>query len=143
MFINNRVQKKQEKVLKFNVRSGYYILNLYKNNIKKSAQIHRLVAEAFIPNPNNYPVVNHKDFNRKNNAVENLEWTTQKGNVNWSICNMRHRKSKTHTNTGEKYITFRKTTSKYRVQVDRKEYGSFKTLEEAIKKRDDILNGKK
>ena len=51
--------------------------------------IHRLVAEAFIPNPSNLPVVNHKDENPKNNAVDNLEWCTTKYNLNYGTCNTR------------------------------------------------------
>ena len=46
--------------------------------------VHRLVAEIFIPNPNNYPVINHKDNNPRNNCVDNLEWCTQSYNVKYS-----------------------------------------------------------
>lgn len=55
--------------------------NLWKNGKYKSFSIHRLVAEAFLPNPNNFPVVNHKDGNKLNNNVNNLEWCTQSHNV--------------------------------------------------------------
>ena len=51
--------------------------------------IHRLVAEAFLPNPNNYTVINHKDHNRKNNHVDNLEWCTTQYNNSYSNCNQR------------------------------------------------------
>ena len=49
--------------------------------------VHRLVAEAFIDNPNNYPMVNHKDCNPKNNAYYNLEWCTAEYNSNYNIRN--------------------------------------------------------
>lgn len=126
--------------MKFTIRSGYKVLVLRKNCKRKSKQIHRLVAETFVSNQENKPFVNHKDFNRLNNEAENLEWCTQKENVNWSICNMKHRKSITHTNTGEKYIYFRKSRNEYRIVIDKKEYKAVKTLEEAIKKRDDIVS---
>lgn len=48
--------------------------------------MHRLVAMAFIINPNNYDVVNHKDENPSNNKVDNLEWCTQKYNMNYGMC---------------------------------------------------------
>ena len=49
----------------------------------KNRMIHRLVALAFLPNPNNYPFINHKDEDKKNNSVENLEWCTAKYNINY------------------------------------------------------------
>lgn len=55
---------------------GSYNVSLSKNGIRKMAYIHRLVAETFIPNPNNYPDVFHIDGNLANNAVENLYWCT-------------------------------------------------------------------
>lgn len=59
------------------VGNGYLHVTLCKDGKKRYKRIHRLVAEAFIPNPENYPVINHKDENPKNNNVENLEWCTQ------------------------------------------------------------------
>ena len=61
---------------------GYLQVNLYKNGIAKRKPIHRLVAEAFIPNTNGFPQVNHRDEDKVNNNVENLEWCTSKYNNN-------------------------------------------------------------
>lgn len=60
--------------------TGYFKVVLSKNNNGKQFLVHRLVAQAFIPNPNNYEFVNHKDENKKNNNVENLEWCTKSYN---------------------------------------------------------------
>ena len=67
--------------------SDYYSCNISINGKFTSKQLHRLVAEAFIPNPNNYKVVNHKDGNKSNNCVENLEWVTHSENTNHYIEN--------------------------------------------------------
>lgn len=58
--------------------NGYVVVNLYK--INKKCYVHRLVAELFIPNPHNKKEVNHKDFNKENNIVQNLEWVSPKEN---------------------------------------------------------------
>lgn len=60
---------------------GYCIVYLCKDGKQKPTRVHRLVAEAFIPNPENKPVVNHKDGNPKNNIIQNLEWCTQAENI--------------------------------------------------------------
>ena len=78
---NNKTKK--EKVLKLAIRNGYLKVDLCKNNKKKTYNVHRLVAKAFIENNNNYYFVNHKDECRTNNVVENLEWCTQKYNCNY------------------------------------------------------------
>lgn len=63
-------------------KDGYCEQGLVKDKIKKGKRIHRLVAETFIPNPDNLPEVNHKDENKANNCVDNLEWCTHKYNTN-------------------------------------------------------------
>ena len=62
---------------------GYYHIMLSKNGVPKRYKVHRLVAQEFIPNSDNLPMINHKDENPKNNNVENLEWCTQEYNVNY------------------------------------------------------------
>lgn len=68
---------------------GYAFVNLVKDGKSKPHYIHRLVAQAFIPNPLNLPYVNHKDENPKNNAVWNLEWCTPKYNANYGTAKER------------------------------------------------------
>lgn len=62
-------------------KAGYYELILSNGNIRKCVRIHRLVAEAFIANPNNYPVINHINGVKTDNRVENLEWCTVQYNT--------------------------------------------------------------
>lgn len=78
-----RVPKKNfsPKILKTDLARGYVRLCLYKNNKQYKRVVHRLVAEAFIPNPNNYPTVDHIDRNRQNNEVTNLRWCTLSDNM--------------------------------------------------------------
>lgn len=61
-------------------RDGYLITDLYKNGERTRYRVHRLVAQEFIPNPENKPCVNHKDGNKHNNDISNLEWVTEKEN---------------------------------------------------------------
>ena len=73
---------------------GYLHVVLCKNGKTKIKRIHRLVAEAFIPNPDNLPCVNHKDENKTNNCVDNLEWCTHEYNINYGTHNKRMTKTK-------------------------------------------------
>ena len=66
--------------------SGYKVISLNKDGISKNYYTHRLVAEAFVPNENLYPQVNHKDENKYNNNSNNLEWCTCKYNNNYGTA---------------------------------------------------------
>lgn len=68
---------------------GYRLVSLGKNGKYKQYLVHRLVAKAFIPNPDNKPVVNHKDSNRGNSNRSNLEWVTHKENSEHMVNNFR------------------------------------------------------
>lgn len=66
-----------DKILKKSISSGYYCVGLK----GKLYYVHKLVAFAFIPNPNNLPLINHKDGNKQNNNINNLEWCTYSHNT--------------------------------------------------------------
>ena len=70
-------------------KDGYVIITLSKGGKKYKYYLHRLVAETFIPNPDNLPQVNHKDEDKSNNCVSNLEWITPKDNCNYGTRNER------------------------------------------------------
>lgn len=65
--------------------AGYYCISLWKESKRKTHRIHVEVAKAFIPNLNNYPCINHKDGNKQNNRIDNLEWCTYKHNSKEAI----------------------------------------------------------
>ena len=68
-----------------NKNTRYMMCNLWRDNKGKSCYVHRLVAEAFIPNPDNLAEVNHIDGDRQNNHLNNLEWVTREGNLRHAI----------------------------------------------------------
>lgn len=77
--------QKKERILKPNKNkiNGYLKVTLNQKGISKTCYLHKLVAKHFIPNPNNYEEVNHKDENKENNFDTNLEWCTKKYNINY------------------------------------------------------------
>lgn len=76
-----------------NKKTGYLLVALSRDDKRRLLYIHRLVAMAFIPNPENKPQVNHLDENPSNNDVYNLEWATAKENVNWGTAIKRRSKA--------------------------------------------------
>lgn len=98
--------KRNGRILKVRVkRKGYLGVVLYNNSEPKHYTIHRLVAEAFIPNPENKPQVNHIDEDKTNNTVANLEWVTAKENANHGTRNSRmsHKIVAINISTGDSY----------------------------------------
>lgn len=85
---------------------GYLRVCLSKNREDKTCRVHRLVAETFIPNPDNLPQVNHIDENKKNNRVDNLEWKSPKDNCNHGTRNERMRKALTNGKCSKKVLQF-------------------------------------
>lgn len=79
----------KEQLLSLSLGDRYLIVSLSLDNIRKTYSVHRLVAKAFLSNPNNLPMINHKDEDPTNNLVENLEWCTCLYNNNYGTRNKR------------------------------------------------------
>lgn len=107
---NNSIVHRKEQLLKPCESEGHYSsVNLHKDGIQKTREIHRLVAETFIPNPSNLPCVNHKDETKRNNCVDNLEWCTAKYNANYGTALARAKEK----------LTNNPNTSKEVLQIDK------------------------
>ena len=76
----------------FNNARGYLKVGLFKNGKVKNFYVHRLVTDAYLPNPDNLPQVNHKDENKANNCLQNLEWCDAKYNSNYGTRNEKIKK---------------------------------------------------
>lgn len=89
---NVRSAATKKKLAKCNHRGGYLLVSLQVNGNHKMKSIHRLVASAFIKNPDNLRDVNHKDGNKHNNSVENLEWVSHSQNIKHSYQVLKRRR---------------------------------------------------
>ena len=89
----NYNQTREIKVLKPSNNRGYKLVVLSKNGKSKTYQVHRLVALHFIPNPNSLSIINHKNEDKTNNCVDNLEWCTIQYNNAYGTHNERNKKS--------------------------------------------------
>ena len=123
------VMNKLGLIMKLSVSNqGYRRINLRNNNKKKHLYVHRLVAQAFIPNPENKSEVDHIDRSKDNNCISNLRWSTRVENCQ----NQGNYKSNT---SGVKNISYNKRDKMYQFKKEiggKKIQKTFKTLEEAI-----------
>jgi len=121
--------KKSRKMLKTCInRGGYHTVGLCKDGKDKHFKVHRLVAIAYIPNPDNKPQVDHIDRVRTNNHVSNLRWATNQENCQNTIVRKNNK-------LGIKNIFYCKTNNRYRYKKiirGNTHKKCFKTLEEAI-----------
>ena len=131
---------KRDKELKLYDKKGYWGVYLYNGKIRKFMMIHRLVAITFINNPNNYPQINHKDENTKNNNIENLEWCSAKYNANYGthkekirqrMLTNNHFKGKQHSELSKQKMSLAKkgkpSNRKRKVVINGIEYDSITT----------------
>lgn len=100
--------------------NGYMLVCLHRDSTEKTCLVHRLVAEAFIPNPDNLPEVNHKDTCKSNNNIENLEWCDRLYNVNYADAREKHTQAVSHpieqlTLQGEHIAYFSSTKALHRL----------------------------
>lgn len=100
------VRQHADKILKGSISKshGYYVVTLTKNGESKHYLCHRLVAEAFIPNPDNLPFINHKDETRLNNRADNLEWCTPLYNTRYGDAILRSVNSRAKSKKGWKRV---------------------------------------
>jgi len=109
---------------------GYINVTLSNNGKGQALKLHRLIAIHYIPNPNNYPMIDHIDGNKTNNSIENLRWVTSMVNSN------SFQKHRINNRSGHKNISFNKSKKRWKFQKDY--YGriikkeNFKTKTEAL-----------
>lgn len=102
--------------------NGYLVVHLYRDNKGKTKYIHRLVANAFIPNPNNLSTVNHKDGNKHNNTVANLEWASYSDNNQHAYDNGLKHSNRNNPHMSKKVVAY---------SIDGKKLYSFPSMREA------------
>lgn len=102
--VSNFGKVKSKRKILIPAKGEYLKVSLSKNGTQKTRYIHRLVAETFLDNKSNLPFVNHKDENRYNNNVNNLEWCTNKYNINYGNAQKKKAKSQLRYNIIQKDI---------------------------------------
>jgi len=127
--LGNVKNKKTSVMLKTRLKpNGYCIVDINKNNRRYTKHLHRLIAEAFIPNPENKPFIDHIDNNKLNNNINNLRWVTNQEN-------QQNQKLSTNNTSGIKGVYLNKKTNKWiaYVTIDGKKMylGCFENIDDA------------
>ena len=105
---NGKTRSIKETIRSPEVIRGYAVIDLYNEKGKrKNYLVHRLVAKAFIPNPLSLPQVNHKDENKLNNHVDNLEWCTASYNLMYGLGASKRNRNHSKTKTKFKYLAYK------------------------------------
>lgn len=133
-------KKKEPKIITPFLASGYLQIGLCKNGEVIKKLIHRLVAETFIPNPKNLPEVNHKDGDKKNNILSNLEWVSKLENEEHAYDTGLKKSGRssirgvTWCNTRKKWVV------RFTIGNSRRFFGYFENQHDAEKKAKEIQN---
>ena len=101
---NEYMQKGKLLKPQLNNKTRYFHIRLSKNGKVKNFLLHRIIAQAFIVNPNNYKEINHKDENPSNNSLQNLEWCDKKYNINYGKGNQIRSQTEIKTKKGGKRV---------------------------------------
>lgn len=122
--------------------SGYYHIMLCKDGKRITKNIHRIVADAFIPNPDNLPQVNHKDEDKSNNRVDNLEWCSPRYNCSYGTKNRRCNNTKIERNLVDPETVGQTPeeskelyNEKHKEEIRQKEHNRYLTNKDKIKER--------
>ena len=129
MITNNGTQLRKGKIRKLNKdKYGYFHVSIIQDGKTKFPFVHRLVAMTFIPNPNNYPQINHKDECKENNCIENLEWCDANYNTNYGTRNIR-------TSESLEKLNLHRNNAIPILQIDKKTkqiIKTYKSIDEAV-----------
>lgn len=127
--LENRSNHKKEMIMRFAKIKGYNKVTLSKNSESKSYPVHRLVATAFIENPDNKPHVNHIDGDKTNNNADNLEWVTDSENIRHAIKNKLINQTKGFNNSRGQFVCQLDSNTDDVLAI----YGSFRIAEKITK----------
>ncbi len=127
--------KKSNKFMKGSQdKDGYLIVHLCKDGKGKMIKIHRLIALHYIPNPNNYPCVDHKDRDKENNHISNLRWVTHQMNCQNKGVQINNKLRISNISPTKNGYVFKKTIN------GKTHTKKFKTLDEALKYKEEYLS---